>query len=229
MSSEIRWIFSTSLMEAEISELAQREVTLDCERLQLITVGRQDGAKGTENLIKALALTHRQHPNAVLDIVGDGSNLLALKRKAQELGCSDRVIFHGKVNHDGVLDLLGKAHIFCFPTESEGFPKAVLEAMACGLPVIATPVSVLPLLLANGCGVLINPRPEAIAEAVCAVVSSPDRYKQMSAQARETARQYTLERWRDTIGGYLSASWGPLKPTSRGRKALICGHVVSSP
>src|ERR1035441_2148237 len=133
-----------------------------------------------------------------------------LQRKAAELGIGEKVVFHGKVNHTEVIRLLQSAHVFCFPTQSEGFPKVVLEALACGLPVIATPVSVLPTLLSSGCGILIQPHPAAIAKAVCDLASSPERFKLMSAKARETAREYTLERWSDRIGGYLSASWGPL-------------------
>ena len=224
-TSEIHWIFSTSLTEAEIRELAQREVELDPKILRLIIVGRQDGAKGTENLIKALALIHRQQPTAVLDVVGDGPNLPALRQRAQELGLDHKVFFHGKVDHAEVLSLMGKAHLFCFPTQSEGFPKAVLEALACGLPVVATRVSVLPMLLANGCGVLVEPAPDAIAGAVCGVLSSPGRYKLMSAKARETAREYTLERWRDTVGGYLEEAWGPLKTKEDGSWKIEDGRA----
>jgi glycosyltransferase involved in cell wall biosynthesis len=207
----VRWIFSTSLTESEIRELATGEVSLAPEKLRLIIVGRQEAGKGTDLLIKALPLIHRRYPHAVLDVVGDGSVVPMLKKQAAELGVGEKVVFHGKVNHAEVIRALQNAHLFCFPTQSEGFPKVVLEAMASGLPVIATPVSVLPMLLASGCGVLIEPDPAAIARAVCELASSPERYKLMSAKARETAREYTLECWRDTIGGYLSAAWGPLK------------------
>src|SRR5205823_851501 len=108
----IRWIFSTSLTEVEICELATRKVELDSKNPRLMIVGRQDGAKGTDNLIKALARIHRQHPGAVLEIVGDGSNLPALKGLSRELGLNDKVIFHGRVDHTEVLNLMGKAHLF---------------------------------------------------------------------------------------------------------------------
>jgi glycosyltransferase involved in cell wall biosynthesis/peptidoglycan/xylan/chitin deacetylase (PgdA/CDA1 family) len=207
----IRWIFATSLTESEIRELATGEVSLAPEKLRLVIVGRQEGGKGTDLMIKALSLIHQQFPNAVMDVVGDGSEVPMLKRKAAELGVREKVAFHGKVNHVEVIRLLQQAHIFCFPTQSEGFPKAVLEALACGLPVITTPVSVLPMLLSKGCGVIIKPEAAAIAQAVCELASSPERYKLMSAKARETAAAYTLERWRDTIGGCLEAAWGPLR------------------
>jgi glycosyltransferase involved in cell wall biosynthesis len=209
---DIHWIFSTSLTELELSALAARQVVLERHHFRLIIVGRQKGAKGTEILIQALALIHHAYPEAALDVVGDGSAVPALKRLAAELGIGEKVVFHGKVNHAEVIRLLQRAHVFCFPSKSEGFPKVVLEALACGLPVIATPVSVLPQLLGNGCGVLMEEAtPEALARGVESIIADGARYATMSRKAVETAQQYSLEAWRDTIGGYLTAAWGPLK------------------
>jgi glycosyltransferase involved in cell wall biosynthesis len=230
---DVHWIFSTSLTEGEIGELAQREVELDPKNLRLITVGRQEAGKGTDKLVEALPLLARHYPHVRLEVVGDGSDMPRLQRKANELRVGGQVIFRGKVDHGEVLELMQQAHIFCFPSQSEGFPKAVLEALACGLPVIATRVSALPMLLSTGSGVLIEPEPSAIAAAVCEVVSSGETYKTMSAKARETAREYTLERWRDAVGGYLAAAWGPLKKRDEGGKLKAESRkqksVVSSP
>jgi glycosyltransferase involved in cell wall biosynthesis len=223
-NKHIRWVFSTSLTEIEIRELARHQVELVPEKLRLIIVGRQEAGKGTDVLIKALPLIHRQYPRTVLDVVGGGSAVPTLKRKAAELGIAEKVKFHGKVNHTEVIRILQDAHVFCFPTQSEGFPKVVLEALACGLPVVATPVSVLPILLSSGCGLLIEPDPASIARAVCDLASSPERYKLMSVKARETAREYTLERWRDTIGDYLEAAWGPLRTEDRSQKSEVSGQ-----
>jgi glycosyltransferase involved in cell wall biosynthesis len=111
-----------------------------------------------------------------------------------------------------VIRLLQQADIFCYPTASEGFPKAVLEALACGLPVVTTRVSVLPKLIGTGCGLLLeHTNPEALAQAVLACLSDAVRYRTMSARAVETASQYSLERWRDTIGDLLRAACGPLR------------------
>lgn len=117
--------------------------------------------------------------------------------------------FCGKVEHLRVVELLKEAHVFCFPTTaSEGFPKAVLEALACGLPVITTRVSVLPELIGFGAGILINEATaENVGQAVEKICRSPQEYAQMSAAAIKIAREFSLEKWRETIGDHLRKAW----------------------
>jgi glycosyltransferase involved in cell wall biosynthesis len=210
-NAHIRWVFSTSLTASEMSELGEHSPSLDPTHLRLVTVGRQEAKKGTDKLIEALSLLAEDYPGVQLDIIGDGSDIPRLKRLAAELRVRGQVTFRGKLDHDGVLRLMQEAHIFCFPSLSEGFPKAVLEAMACGLPVIATRVSVLPMLLSSGGGMLIDPNAASIAAAVHRVASCRKTYDTMSREARAVAQQYTLESWGDTIGGHLRGAWGRLK------------------
>jgi hypothetical protein len=205
------WIFSTSLTTEELTALAApRE--FHAGRCRLIVVCRQEKEKGTDVVLDSLPLVLKRFPDATLDVVGDGSSLPALKQQAAALAVADRVTFHGAVDHTTVIRLLQQADVFCYPTSaSEGFPKVVLEALACGLPVLATRVSVLPDLLASGCGLLLDDAsPAAVAGAIDSCLASADRYLAMSASAIQTARQYSLERWRDTIGASLTAAWGEL-------------------
>ena len=107
--------------------------------------------KGTDIVIRALPELLQQRPNAVLHVVGDGSALDAFKSLSDDLQVRDAICFHGQIAHEQVLRLLQQADLFCYPTSaSEGFPKVVLEALASGLPVITTKVSVLPLIGTKG-------------------------------------------------------------------------------
>jgi glycosyltransferase involved in cell wall biosynthesis len=208
----VRWIFSTSLPEHELRACSRRRAQPEAQRARLIIVCRQEKGKGIETVIESLPLVLQAFPNATLDVVGDGGELLNFKQLAVAQGVESKITFHGKVDHAKVISLLQQADLFCYPTASEGFPKAVLEALACGLPVVTTRVSVLPELIGTGCGLLIDEAtPEAVAEAVFDCLSNTERYRVLSAQAVETASQYSLERWRDTIGGFLQAACGPLK------------------
>jgi glycosyltransferase involved in cell wall biosynthesis len=208
----IGWIFSTSLNEQELSDCSKNRTQAPSTSPKLIIVCRQEKGKGVELLIDSLPLISRTFPLATLDIVGDGAALNEFKKMAAVNGLVDRVVFHGNVSHSRVLELLQQADLFCFPTASEGFPKTVLEALACGLPVITTRVSVLPQLIGTGCGYLIDERTsDAIDNAVKACLADPDRYRAMSDQAIQTAGQYSLERWRDRIGDLLESTCGPLR------------------
>ena len=201
----ITWIFSTSLTERELQSLPLK-ITWQRDP-KLIIVCRQEPGKGTDNLIRSLPLILKSFPETALDVVGDGSALPGLKRLASDMGVANRVVFHGKVGHQGVIDLLKQATLFCYPTHSEGFPKAVLEALACGLPVITTRVPVLANLISQGCGKLLDEKsPIAIARAVADCMADRDAYMNMSGNASAVAREHSLERWRDTIGALLRPS-----------------------
>jgi len=208
----ISWIFSTSLAgrEMEAYSRAQRSLSAGRKR-KLIIVCRQEKGKGAETVIDALPLLLGDFPALELDVVGDGSALPELKRLANGLGLNGHVIFHGGVNHDSVMKLLQQADLFLFPTKSEGFPKVVVEAMACGLPVISSKVSALPWIVGD-CGFLLEENtPAALAAAARECLKDPDRYRAMSERARLAAQEYSLERWQDAIGQHLRRAWGPTR------------------
>ena len=204
----VEWIFSTSLRRDEIDKNVPRYLPPN-QAIKLIVVCRQEQRKGTDLVIESMPLILRFIPNATLDIVGSGSLLECLKAQVIALGVSDCITFHGKVSQADVGRLLRQATIFCFPTAaSEGFPKAVLEALGSGLPVVTTKVSVLPQLIGGRCGIILETRsPGAIAEAVKLVCSDPAKYNEMSSAAIKVAERYSLENWRDQIGAVLRKAW----------------------
>jgi Glycosyl transferases group 1 len=224
----VKWIFSSSLTENELKAHASPHSYPSKGEVRLIIAARQEKAKGAGRVIQALPILARDFPQVSFDVLGHGSAIPEFKRLAAELNVQERVTFTGLLDHNQVLARLQAATIFVFPTtSSDGFPKAVLEGLATGLPVIATCVSVLPQLLGNGCGVLIaEATPEAVAQGVKQVLASAAAYEAMSRKAIATAHQYSLEAWRDTIGQYLSAAWGPLREAQKSvvRGPWSCGQ-----
>ena len=207
-NSNIKWIFSTSLQKDEIGKTAVRKLPSD-GKIKLITACRVEDRKGVDVVIESFPSILEKFPNATLDVVGDGSLINKLKKRAENLKIQNKITFHGKVEHSKVIDLMKNAHLFCFPTSaSEGFPKVVVEALANGLPVITTKVSVLPQLIGTGCGILLDEATsDKLAEAVINVCSNPEKYEKMSEQSINTAQHYSLENWRDFIGEKLCEAW----------------------
>ena len=211
----IKWLFSTSLRQKQLDAGEVRRLPTD-GALRLIIACRQEDRKGTDVVIKSLPSIMEVFPNSTLDVVGGGSRLSELKNLANTIGVQHNVHFHGQIDHSSVIGLMEQAHIFCFPTESEGFPKVVIEALACGLPVITTQVSVLPQLIKNGSGKLLaEATPSELAKSVKEICSDGNRYRTMSARAIETAREYSLENWRDSIGEKLRQAWNVSALSSR--------------
>ena len=208
----VKWIFSTSLKQIEFENLPAYIPWVPGNTLHLIHVARLDPEKNTGAILQALTEIRSIYLDTTLDIVGDGDIRSELEELTKKLGLQNCVHFHGNVDHDQVMNKLSSAHIFIFPSFYEGFPKAVLEALACGLPVVATGVSVIPYLLREGSGlVLEDTSSDSIVKALGYLIHHPDEISIMSQKARLTAQKYTLEAWGAAIGRRLEAAWGPLK------------------
>ena len=205
---QVKWIFSTSLRRTQLAAGVSLKLPENGE-LKLLAACRQEDGKGTDIVIKSLPLILKQFPGATLEVLGSGSFLSDLEALVDRMDLRDKVFFRGKVEQLKVVETMKQSHVFCFPTQaSEGFPKVVLEALACGLPVVTTKVSVLPQLIGENCGVLLDaPTPENLAAAIEKICSDEDKYNLISAAAVATAQQYSLENWRDSIGETLRQSW----------------------
>jgi glycosyltransferase involved in cell wall biosynthesis len=206
----IGWIHSTTLSEADLEAIPPPKPWRRGQPLKLVTVGRLSPNKNTQASIRALAQIQTVYADTTLDVVGGGLCMAELQQLTAQLDMDHAVTFHGNVSHERVLEILQRGHLFLFPTQvREGFPKAVLEAMACGLPVVATSVSVLPHLIGDTRGVLLaEPIPEAVAEAVLDLIEDEEKLAAMGREARKIAGKYTLEAWQEIIAERLRESWG---------------------
>ena len=162
----------------------------------LLNVGRQEYQKGQRFLLKAVASLAGSRPRTVLLIAGRKGHASAELRELHEaLDLGDRVRFLG--HRDDVPELMAAADVFVFPSLYEGLGGAVIEAMALGLPVVASDLPALREVVEHGrSGLLVPPRsPQAIADAVAAVLDAPDRAQSMGARGRTIFEErFTLER-----------------------------------
>ncbi|RMF16954.1 MAG: glycosyltransferase family 4 protein [Alphaproteobacteria bacterium] len=138
----------------------------------LLSVARLDRAKGQACLIEALGSL----PRARLLLVGAGPDRRRLVRLARRLGVGERVAFVGEVAHDRLPLFYSAADIFLHAAIREGCPNVILEAMACGLPVVARAVGGVPEILAEpvaGRLLAADADPRTFAEAVRSLIASP--------------------------------------------------------
>lgn len=103
---------------------------------RIVAVGRLEGQKNYPLLLKAYALLRNEHPDYILDIFGEGSQRACLESLTRELGVGKWVNFRGVVSN--VHDLMEKASLYVLTSDYEGMPNALMEAMAMGLPCIAS-------------------------------------------------------------------------------------------
>jgi len=208
----IKWIYSTSMSADEWEKIPISTPWNKEGSLKLIFVGRLSIGKNIVSIIQAIPIIKKSF-SIQIDIVGDGEEINHLRELVDTKRLQECVTFHGNCSHEDVLKRLSNNHIFIFPTNTkEGFPKALLEAMACGLPSIATRVSVIPSLIENKCGLMLDKTgPNSIANAVIKMASDPATMNEMGKRARKISQKYTLENWANIIGHRLRKKWGPLK------------------
>jgi teichuronic acid biosynthesis glycosyltransferase TuaC len=133
----------------------------------VLYVGAFLEAKGLGELVEAFGAVARRRPRARLVMIGDGPFRGEIVRRAVAAGISDRIQFTGVQPSTVVGDWMRAAGVFCLPSYSEGCPNVVVEALACGTPVVATDVGGIPELVDTECGILVGPRrPEDLREAL---------------------------------------------------------------
>lgn len=159
----------------------------------ILAVGRLSDEKGFSYLLKAYNLI-KEKTNKKLVILGQGPNELPLKRLAKDLGIQERVRFLGFQNNP--YQFMKNASIFVLPSLTEGFPNVLIEAMACGVPVISTDCPTGPNeIIVNGRnGFLVPPAdPEKLAEAVLKLLTDNFLRNIFSESGRKKAEEYSVE------------------------------------
>lgn len=189
--------------------------TLSSERATpgLITfVGRLDYMKGVHVLLEAFAMLRQRGSPASLQIIGDGPDREKLLQMTETLRIAESVKFRGVA--EDIAGRLQASAVFVLPSLSEGLSNVVLEAMACGLPVVATRVGGTVDLIENGVtGILIEPGcPEPLCDALRRVLDDEDFSKCLGMQARRRVENFfALPR---VVDAYL-ALYGELFRTNR--------------
>jgi glycosyltransferase involved in cell wall biosynthesis/peptidoglycan/xylan/chitin deacetylase (PgdA/CDA1 family) len=142
-------------------------LSLPLDKKIVCYIGNLVGVKGIDLLIKAFFLLKKEE-DIFLAVVGDGPLKPQLLAQVGEQGMTDRIRFFGVQKHDQIPLFMNAADIHCLPSRQEGCPNVVLEAIACGRPVVATQVGGVPeIIVSENLGITVPPEnPELLANAL---------------------------------------------------------------
>ncbi len=162
---------------------------LDCSSNKITYLGRLKHQKGIDTLLRAFSILVAKKPELQLEITGEGPEKTNLLKMSEDLKIADKVIFHGN-NTDPYAFLLSSG-IFVLPSRCEGLPNVLLEAMSCGLPVIASNVGGnLDLIQPGINGILFE---EGNHEQLSLAIETIRDDKQLKEKLGENARQTVVE------------------------------------
>jgi glycosyltransferase involved in cell wall biosynthesis len=167
------------------------------KRESIVFVGRMDYRKGLFDLLKCAKSVCKARPSAQFILVGTGPLQASLSKETKRTGIDGNVTFTGYVSQDRLIELYQSAMVSVVPSLYEGLPTVMLEAMACGLPVVATRIGAHVDVISHGLdGLLVPPAsPDEMAERILALLANQDLRQEMGAKARETIEaRYTWDK-----------------------------------
>lgn len=164
---------------------------------QILWIGRFIPGKGAEYLIETFSILVREWPDLKLLMIGNGPFKKNIEQKIHELNLSKNIIMKGFVPNSELPSIYQNSDVFVLPSINEGVPRTILEAMACGIPVVCTELPQL-IDIVKGCGIMVPKRdPQALAEAVSKIISD----KGLSQKLGENGRKNVVDNysWEDTV------------------------------
>ena len=173
---------------------------LDNQLNRLLFVGLLDAShkKGVPYLLTSLSMLRQLRDDWLLDIVGDGPARQEYERMAEDLGLHDKIEFHGLKSKQEISEFMRQADIFVLPSIWENLPCVLIEAMACGLPIVSTFVGGIPELIDDGTGILIPPGDaDKLLHALVQMMESLNGFDRHAIA--QTAIQYSPE----SVGGLI--------------------------
>ncbi|MDD5342142.1 MAG: glycosyltransferase family 4 protein [Patescibacteria group bacterium] len=168
----------------------------------VLTVARLIPRKGIQYLVEGFAKFTAKFSESKLIIVGDGPMKNQLQQKAVELRIDDRIEFPGNITHDKLPGIYQKADVFVLPSLNEGMSNSILEALASGLAIIATPTGGSSELIDKDNGIIIEPKnAQAITSALENCLGNQNKLAKMKINSREKSELYS---WRRVAEKYYS-------------------------
>lgn len=166
------------------------------EPINILFVGRLSRQKNIPRLLEAFRLFQQRY-DANLNIVGEGEDKLAIEGIIEKRRINN-VIFHGRISNERLIKLYSTEDIFVLPSDFESFGIVNLEAMASGLPIVASDIPGLRNVL-KGCGILVKPMPENFANAMIKLVEDDDLRRDLIKKGKEKVKDYGWDKVTDRV------------------------------
>jgi glycosyltransferase involved in cell wall biosynthesis len=194
----------TDKFRPEDKNKARNRLGLPKDKRIILFVGWLVKGKGVDYLLESVKKIKVHFPDMLVVIVGGGLEFKNYKRYVSENGLERSVVFTGPKMSDEIPKFMNAADIFVLPSLSEGRPNVVAEAMACGLPVIATAVNGTPELIEDGIdGILIEPEsPKDIEDAVLRLFGDTKLYEAIKSRARNSIMRKKIT-WNTTADNFF--------------------------
>ncbi|MFB6181778.1 MAG: glycosyltransferase family 4 protein, partial [Candidatus Magasanikbacteria bacterium] len=167
------------------------------DKIKIVSVTRFSKQKDPILLLKSLdALPEKLKDKLELTLIGAGPKEDEVKQYVQNSSIKDKIKLTGDISREKVFQYLKKSHIFTLITKWEGFPRSILEAMSCGLPVIATNTAGIPESVTRDCGILVEKgSKEDVKNAFQELLSNPKKIEQKGKNARKRCKnKFSIEK-----------------------------------
>jgi glycosyltransferase involved in cell wall biosynthesis len=198
------------LTEQEL-ETARRETAGKqfCPPYEFLFAGWIENRKGAGRALDIVAELNQAGIPVTLNLVGDGADRVQLEQKASELGMSNLARFHGWINRSELNALYAKAHFLLIPSEREGFPKVLSEAMAYGvIPIASTVGGIQQTLSSFQTGVALPVEEHtAFVRTIVNYIENPSRWHEESKKAIAAAGSFTYNNYLDHLESILHDRW----------------------
>jgi glycosyltransferase involved in cell wall biosynthesis len=209
---KLHWIFATALSKSEVDAIRPNLERGLSNPPRLVYLGRLSQEKGIEVLLEALSGLKRDGfcPVPRLTVVGDGPQRNKLERAVRKLGCGDLVHFSGQLTRTEMRQVLSDSDLCVQPSLTEGFSKAWLDAMAFGLPVLASNVGAAEAVIgADGLRGWLTPPgdPTELARRLRIILKDVVDWPALRTRCRAYAQVRTIEAWSARIGELCALQW----------------------
>ena len=202
--------FFTSMLTDEIIELAKTSSTVKKKHdpIRILFVGRLSKSKNVDTLIKAINILSNEGINIECKIIGVGDQLETLVKLTESLKLSSMIHFLGGLKFEKVIDYYIWADILVLVSETEGWPKAITEAMAFGVVCIGSNRGLIPHILGEGRGIVIEPGDHSkLAIEISKLCTVHEIFKSLSRSAAEWSQKYSISSLKNELKEVMKREW----------------------